>query len=484
MKESNYSNPELRPFGAFFEDLDAEQLIKHQNTKSMLYRLESVAEGAGYVFVSILSYALNGGLIPKNADKSQRYNVAAYYNNASGNWVVLEWNKVRGICEREYRHVAFMKKILKDYDLTSGGWESNDVVDFEEVAPHIPKLFPKINDFEIKVIDKPSEMYAHRHIRSCMVGTDYVKFYDTAPCKGLMVYYKGEPVSRTLLWTLQDGRKVMGRIYDTSGHGASLLTSYALDNGYLTDMPYDAYAVAPICKDGIPYLDDLGVEVWRVGNEIYMFASGRYARSFKNTIGADKILHESNGYSQSGNDDEFCIEFVEHNGKLVNPNELITIDGELVNVNDYDTAFPDTLIPGVTDNNLFRYWDGDKWTLVYGRDLCVVGSDVYLLAETVTTISGERIHYMYSQFVMDFKDGQLVFVGLGSFNSSECRSLAYINQFCDIAKDREFAASLIPAEVRQEFQMLDDDQFVRTVIGNMRMDPDTYYQSFRKNFRS
>lgn len=479
MKESNYNNPELRPFGAFVEDLDTDQRIKYESTMSMLLRLECAARGAGYTFVSILYSALSGRLTPKNAATGGHCPVSAYYNTDTGNWVVLEWNKVRGICEREYRHVAFMKKILKDYDITSCGWESNDVVDFEELAPHIPRLFPKLNEFEIKVIDKPSEMYTHAHIRSCMVNTEYVQFYDIAPCKGLMVYYKGESVSRTLLWTLQDGRKALGRIYDNSSHGAALLTAYALDNGYLAEMPSDAYVVAPVCNKGIPYLDDLGETVLRVGNEIHLFASYRYANKMVEKIGEENIIHRSEGYSQRGNDKKFRIELVEYNGRLVNPMDLVEIDGVIYNHNDYVGAEPSTLIPGITDNDLFRYWKGDGWTLIYGRELCVVNDQVVLRKEIITSESGVQHHYLNVQFMMDINDaGEFVFKDITNFMDAGVRSMSYMTCFIINPEVVQALASKIPSYIRKQFHMLDEEEFNTTVVTNMRMDFNLYHSVF------
>ena len=65
-------------------------------------------------------------------------------------------------------------------------------------------------DFHGSHIEGSSERCA---TNSCMHGKKVGRFYDSFGAHGKMVYYRGKPVGRFLMWDLSDGKKYIDRLY-------------------------------------------------------------------------------------------------------------------------------------------------------------------------------------------------------------------------------------------------------------------------------
>lgn len=72
---------------------------------------------------------------------------------------------------------------------------------------------------------------------SCMHGKKVGHFYDAFGVHGKMVYYKGRPVGRFLLWDLPDGKKYIDRLYVRGEYMNEVLAKidemYTEEDGYL-----------------------------------------------------------------------------------------------------------------------------------------------------------------------------------------------------------------------------------------------------------
>lgn len=80
---------------------------------------------------------------------------------------------------------------------------------------------------------------------SCMNGDrSYVSFYKTCPDVSILAMYNqgGQLAGRALVWRLEDGRKLMDRIYVAKDHYYELFLNYADDNDMVRKYNYKSYS--------------------------------------------------------------------------------------------------------------------------------------------------------------------------------------------------------------------------------------------------
>lgn len=402
---SSYSNPETRPFGAFYDDLSPDQ---QRMVSTTVVTLSSVMVISGEMsrFRNMLMSALYDGFRTHSeyADWRDAYGsvatwvpgcyenrVAAWYDQNTKLMNVLEFNKVKGVGVRTYRLVKFIEKLMRSYRTYE---YADEPLVPENVAPYVTQLFPSLDNYGVEVWDKPSDMYdvdVMGHINSCMVGTKYVRFYDTAPVKGLVVRNaRGEAVARTLLWTLNDGRRVVDRIYDNDGMGQRRIHHWAGENAVLLEFPDDAHVIAPIHKGGHPYMDSLHQWV-RVGDTAHLFVSRGAATKFKRT--QSEAIDEVFDLTYTGGGPEgLTCDIAYHNGRWVPASQILTRDGvtylsdELSNLEYHNGT-------SIEQDQLFQAWDYDtnRYIPVYGRECFLYKGVWYAKTDQDAEIDGVRV---------------------------------------------------------------------------------------------
>lgn len=391
---SRYSDAPNRPFGAFVDDMTADQLLSYQETLTLLSG-HSVNEEMER-FRQLFYNALSVGFVTHDeydawediiTDRSNR--VAAWYDRNTKNLMVLEYNEVRGVVVRKYRVVKFIEKLLKTYRTYAYGEEP---LVPENVAPYVTQLFPNLDKYSIEVWGTPSDMYDEDtmgHTNSCMVGTEYVRFYDTAPAKGLVVRNpKGAAIARTLLWTLNDGRRVIDRIYTTDGVGLSKIHYWARENGVLLEFPEDAHVTAPIHKGGHPYMDNLSYWV-RIGDTAHLFSSYAQANTFLRSH-PDAVQQVFDTTETGGGPEELYEELVQYKGSWVSAYILIERDGKTYLLDDLPNL---RYAERIEEHRLYRTWDSqnEKYIAVYGYECFQYRGEWYAVSEHDGEYNGQRV---------------------------------------------------------------------------------------------
>lgn len=405
MQQSNYADAATRPFGAFFEDLTDDQRWQNDLTMSMLYAADDQIDlpGGIWPYLDLLKGLFGNGykthtkfneqvdegsLYPSRRDYENR--IAGWWDNKKGVVCVLEWNRVQGIRVREYRLVVFLRKAMAEYRTYA---INDEPLVPEDVAPFVTRLFPKWDDLKVEVWDKPSDMYLldeMKHINSCMVGMDYTKFYDCGPVKGVVVRQGTKVVSRTLMWTLDDGRKTLDRIYDNSGIGQIALRDWANDNDVLIRPPDDGQVTMKVHTLGYPYIDNFANAVRHNGNVVLFTSSSNANEYIEKNDDAYGCVYDL--WCTAGGPSSLRRELVEHNGKWVSTEDLVTFNGVVHYINDYPTAVPHILMANTDPTAIFRYWnDMDNVTLDYAANLYAYNGSVFRVKDDDVTVDGQRL---------------------------------------------------------------------------------------------
>lgn len=202
-------------------------------------------------------------------------------------FMVKEWTEKGGLRTRQYRIGKFFEKVLKTYELGNPKYADKfPLPTVDELCATMETYFPDLSKYKVEILDKPSEMYFGNGISSCMQGEEYVKFYDTAPCKGIVVRNpEGATVARALLWDVnyvigddkEEKQQRIGRIYTSAKAARRLITDYAKQHGIKVEDFDDCYVVCPISEHGLPYQDNMD-NGGRVNNQIILADSGTLAR--------------------------------------------------------------------------------------------------------------------------------------------------------------------------------------------------------------
>lgn len=183
---------------------------------------------------------------------------------------------------REYRPSKFVRKLLSITGTINGR-------NWEYFQNRIERLFPKMGNYEVRILEDAAEMYAKDFgIISCMTGDkEGLAFYQLAPVKGVVVYYGDKPMARALLWQMSEGKTFLDRIYATDTYAEKLMKEWAEANcdfqeynwnaearNYHVSMPQFAYEEANayldtmdhmlICPDDIKlFVDDVAAMNWK-----------------------------------------------------------------------------------------------------------------------------------------------------------------------------------------------------------------------------
>lgn len=366
MKQSVYDNPESRPFAAFYNDMSKTQKTKYRQTRSMFNQLNdllydpndqyNMAAEAAFRLRMVMTDGAYFSHVTDNptyyynkytefgGDTSNRGiegPMSFWYETETRQFVVLEWNKVRGIVEKSYRPHAFFKKFFKTYTLN---YDLETLKISEKTfEPYYDVMFPNTSEFKLVEFTKPSELYTYTSVRSCMVGNDAVKFYDTAPCVGMGIMYRDTLIARAIVWTFEDGRQGMGRLYSNSIHATSMMENWAAENGVLLDRQWDdtsVQVVAAVSEHGMPYHDNFHFGVRVNESEVRLFTKSSDAQKFiqdnEQTLPfkqyfslhcqrrgeselVDKLIMCENGWALGD-------EAIEYKGKMYNYSKLFSVD--------------------------------------------------------------------------------------------------------------------------------------------------------------
>jgi len=118
-------------------------------------------------------------------------------------------------------------------------------------------VFPNKTDVSLLSGKDISTFYKAAKIHSCMTGASskLTSLYANNPDKIQLAVYKNQ--ARALLWTCDDGRKALDRIYPDGSRISQLLEKWAKDNKYL--IRKDLKSAFPVTVDvssaEIPYID-------------------------------------------------------------------------------------------------------------------------------------------------------------------------------------------------------------------------------------
>lgn len=118
----------------------------------------------------------------------------------------------------------------------------------------------KPTETQIKILTGKAvqDFYQKTHITSCMSGNNafLTEFYANNPDKVALVVYLDK--ARALLWTCDDGSKVLDRIYPVGSKYSGILNAWALSNKYFVRedaFKQKKFFVTTKPKDYIPYMD-------------------------------------------------------------------------------------------------------------------------------------------------------------------------------------------------------------------------------------
>lgn len=352
-----------------------------------------------------LMYALYDGAIPLDESKwtetHKRHMNGRLYNNHAyepltriSAWldipnklvVTLEWNKVKGVVERKYGLMAFLKKFFRTYRITHEGVFLT-AEDYQFLNEY---LFKGTEGMEVEIWDTPSEIYQITAIDSCMVDTDYPKFYDQAPdkVKGMVVTYKGKPISRNLLWTLDNGRRVIGRIYSSSNRASNVIKQYCAENDIDTEFQQGDYVTMPVYRGGLPWQDNMS-HVVRKGNEVVLFYNRNDARNFiaKNKDCLDRVY---DGCSTCGNTSDLYEEMVTcKDGSMVLEYNAVRYQDEYYNLANVPVATPENFYRLTNDTVVKHPYRSNR--LIAFSELVLHEGEV-ILASDLTTFQGQVVH--------------------------------------------------------------------------------------------
>ena len=135
--------------------------------------------------------------------------------------IVHKYDRVRRTKTRLGRYLCQLDDV---FSVWSGLSEFCDVA--------ITYANPPSNDW-FKVVGGDEVFRVYRDVAySCMSDSPYVELYANNPDKVKMLVYRN--IGRALLWTTDDGTKVMDRIYPHSGIHLQHMKNWAKRNGYLT----------------------------------------------------------------------------------------------------------------------------------------------------------------------------------------------------------------------------------------------------------
>lgn len=326
------------------------------------------------------------------------YALAVWLDTANKLVVTLEWNKVKGVQERKYGFMGFVKKLLRTYGL----WE------YEQGAPFSYKaedceflaemLFSEPEGMTVELWDTPSEIYDITSIDSCMVETDYVKFYDTAPVKGMVVMYKGKAISRNILWTLPDDRRVTGRVYSSSRKANKAIDLYCKENNIERGFKPTDYVIAPFCEYGLPWQDDFSYAIRHNDNIVLFYkkdVANKYLIENKSEIIGGRVYDSR---CTSGNNSNLRHRFVEcvNGGRLIE-NEAVVYNGAYYNLANVQHA---------TVDNYYRLKDDDIVRHPYRSSRLIQFSELtlhngrILLKSDLTEFDGRLVEKLTLRYII------------------------------------------------------------------------------------
>lgn len=408
MKPSSYMNPETRPFGTFYKDMTSEQVGLQRQTYRLLRSYKFDNDKANELGEVIGNIIYQGGIYQNKKEGSvtwrkgfytalygepdgtvQHYgDLGVWYDPEKRLFNVLEWNKVKGVVTRSYAPMTFLKKLYKTFAFNGYGRPEITPDSFQTV---IDVLFPDLSKMEVQVWDRPSEMYEFTNIDSCMVGEDYVKFYDTAPCKGLVVMLGDKLVTRCILWTLDDGRRIIGRIYDSTGSGSKLLKKWCKDNNVMINGWDDEQftVTCPVNEHGVPYQDNFHYGV-RQDDVLVFFNKHNDACAYamrENTYQKRvfDLCHTGGNVAALRERLVLC-----HDGSRMVIGDTIFQDGVFYNYDSISTVHPHTLHRFPNDQMVYHPTIAD--TVIAAGLLDVVNGQVVVRSECITLDDGRLAH--------------------------------------------------------------------------------------------
>ena len=157
-----------------------------------------------------------------------------------------------------------------------------------------------------------------------MIRQPQTSFYNQPHVKGLAAFNpEGNAVARCILWTMDDGRQCLDRVYYSDSAGRRALMKWARENGILTDPPQDGRVTMPINSDGYPYMDNFNV-VLRQDNSVVLFTDYDQRDKYAAALPDGVYQEEGTFSSTSGGKLEWRTLLVPHNGKLVNAAHIVT----------------------------------------------------------------------------------------------------------------------------------------------------------------
>lgn len=319
MRMSSYINPQNMKFGQFINDLTNDEIHMRAAFLRMLtmaelrlwdqdrtdhsnavIRLKSALRYGAYykgVLATLQSTSLHemiscGYDQPNHRSYQDRPNDGWYdgfgfwYDPNERLFCVLEWNNFRGgLITRKYKPMKFIEKFMSVYDIGYSP-ETLKIYTAEIFQNIIDAMLPDERNLTVAVIDKPSDIYLrYRGINSCMMGKAQTRFYDNTDKVKAVAVFTGDSsdrvvVARALIWTLDDGRRICGRIYSSISTGEDKINKWCDDNGVLRNCEFytsrfenSAPTVTlPVCPFGVPYQDDFRVG-FRRGDNIHIFLS-------------------------------------------------------------------------------------------------------------------------------------------------------------------------------------------------------------------
>lgn len=251
----------------------------------------------------------------------------------TGIWTVAEWsNYKKDVVYKKYKTSTLLKKLLKVYSVP------HTLPTVEEICNKLDIIFPNLENMSVHIYDEVSPVYESDYmgLTSCMVGTEYVKFYDEQENIQIMVVKIGDKaLSRAILWTLDSGEKYLDRIYSASPAAATLMRKYCDDNGILRDLDAKNPQHTVTCKPshhGLPYLDSF-INAFRVDADTVVLTEYSDSEGYKRIKKGGFLAHDGTS-SQCGGDEALMAEYIQvvNSNTPIPKNVAVEFDGKLYDI--------------------------------------------------------------------------------------------------------------------------------------------------------
>jgi len=401
-----------RPWGTFVPEMDA---VSDDMRYDVMERMSSIPWNNDTLgrFARLINTVLGEGLRTREdvvnnqmEGRSDYYyynhenRLAAWHNDDEDVFMVIEYNKVRGLTPRKYRPVAFLKKVIQKY------YTDHILGDLlaEDVSAVLTELLPKGDDYTIEVRENASDLYHHSdltHMDSCMIFQPYVYFYDQPNVKGLVARNtEGKAVARCILWTLDDGRRTVDRIYYCDSAGRRAIIRWCSQNNVLGTPPEDAQVTMPVHSKGYPYMDNFYYGV-RLNDVVVLFTDHYKRQEYVAALPKETFYEMDTVHSTGGGNPDWTENLVEHEGRMVYASRLLKDERNGVTVYVDDLEYPEIhTLHTFPANHAFRCLTGD-YRIVYADQLYGYHGMVYTMSDDDVFIDDCRVPHEHVRALLE-----------------------------------------------------------------------------------